>query len=673
MQDKRRWVFAALLLASGAILRNAHAQATPNVAAESQRIAAAAPPPSPDAATGPAVTPAHILSAADAEAWLDGYFPYALHAADIAGAVVVIVKDGQVLLEKGYGYADFGRSIPVDPKSTLFRWGSTSKLFTWTAVMQLVEQGKIDLDADVNQYLDFKIPSREGKPITMRNIMTHTAGFEERLQGLIGVEADGVQPLDRFLKQYVPSRIFAPGETPAYSNYAAALAGYIVARVSGMPFDDYMDQHLFEPLQMPNSTFRQPLPERLKPQLSTGYQAASLPAKPFEIVGPAPAGSLASTGDDMSHFMIAHLQNGRYGSGQILKPGTAGQMHDTALTLLPQVNRMVLGFYEDNYDGHRVIAHGGDTQWFHSDMHLFIDDGVGLLVSVNSVGKDGAAQEVRSQLFHEFADRYLPGPTADGKVDAKTSAEHARMIAGRYSVSRRAESSFVSLLYLSLQATVADNGDGTISVSSATSPSGVPLRWREIAPLVWRAEHGKDLLAARFEDGGVVRFAFGEESPIEVYDRTPWPRSAGWWLPVIAISVVTLLLTTLAWPVSALTRRRYGASYALTGLDARAHRLVRIAAAACALTFSGWVVLVITMTSNLDFIAKVNGWVALLRVLSPFVFIGGTAVGFWNAWIVARGRRRWWAKLWAVLLAMSLSAVLWAALTFHLIFLRQGF
>jgi CubicO group peptidase (beta-lactamase class C family) len=673
MQDKSRWVFAALLLVSGAIQRNAHAQATPNVAAESQRIAAAEPPLSPDAATGPAVTPVHILSAADAEAWLDGYFPYALHAADIAGAVVVIVKDGQVLLEKGYGYADYGRSIPVDPKSTLFRWGSTSKLFTWTAVMQLVEQGKLDLDADVNQYLDFKIPPREGKPITMRNIMTHTAGFEERLQGLIGIGADGVEPLDRFLKQYVPSRIFAPGETPAYSNYAAALAGYIVARVSGMPFDDYMDQHLFEPLQMPNSTFRQPLPERLKRQLSAGYQAASLPANSFEIVGPAPAGSLTSTGDDMSHFMIAHLQNGRYGSEQILKPGTAEQMHDTALTLLPQVNRMLLGFYEDNYDGHRVIAHGGDTQWFHSDMHLFIDDGVGLLVSVNSVGKDGAAQEVRSQLFHEFADRYLPGPTADGKVDAKTSAEHARMIAGRYSVSRRAESSFVSLLYLSLQATVADNGDGTISVSSAASPSGVPLRWREIAPLVWRAEHGKDLLAARVEDGRVVRFAFGEESPIEVYDRTPWPKSAGWWLPVIAISVVALLLTTLAWPASALIRRRYGAPYALTGLDARAHRWVRIAAAACALTFSGWVVLVITMKSHLDFIAKANGWIALLRALSPYVFVGGAAVGLWNVWIVARGRRRWWAKLWAALLAMSLSAVLWAALTFHLIFFRAGF
>lgn len=650
MQTNNKWAIAYLLLATGAV-QGVFAQ--PSVSSE--------------------ITPAHPLSAADAEAWLDGYFPYALHAGDIAGAVVVIIKDGQVLLEKGYGHADFDKRIPVDPKRTLFRWGSTSKLFTWTAVMQLVEQGKIDLDADVNQYLDFKIPSREGKPITMRDVMTHTAGFEERLTGLIGAKTDGVEPLEQFVKRFVPSRIFAPGETPAYSNYATALAGYIVARVSGEPFDDYMDQHLFKPLGMSNSTFRQPLPEGLGANMSKAYRVASLPDKPFEIVGPAPAGSLASTGDDMSHFMIAHLQNGRYGSGQILKPETAEQMHSTALTILPRLNRMLLGFYEDNYNGHRVIAHGGDTQWFHSDLHLFIDDGVGLLVSVNSVGHEGAAQEVRSRLLHEFADRYLPGPTADGKVDEKIATEHASMIAGRYSVSRRAESNFVSLLYLSLQATVADNGDGTISVSSATSPSGVPLRWREIAPFIWRQEHGKDLLAARTEDGRVVRFSFGEESPIVMYDRTPWSKSAGWWLPVIMISLLTLLLTALAWPVSAVIRRRYGAPYALTGLNARAHRLVRIASAACALVFIGWVVLVITMTSDLDLIAKVNGWIALLRILSPFVFVGGAAVGLWNVWIVARGQRRWWAKLWAVLLAISLSVVLWAALAFHLISFRTGF
>ena len=150
----------------------------------------------------------------------------------------------------------------------------------------------------------------------------------------------------------------------------------------------------------------------------------------------------------------------------------------------------------------------------------------------------------------------------------------------------------MSLLYLSLQATVADNGDGSISVSPATSPSGVPLRWREIAPFVWRQEHGKDLLAARTQDGRVVRFAFGEEAPIEVYDRTPWSKSAGWWLPVIAVSLAVVLLTALAWPVSALARRRYGVPYAVRGQGRKdAPSGSRIASAACASVFVGWLVL----------------------------------------------------------------------------------
>ncbi len=650
MRAGKIWVLGFLLLAVGLGTgsRNAFAEV-------------------PDAASG------HLLSAADAESWLDGYMPYALRTGDVAGAVVVIVKDGQVLLEKGYGYADVDKRTPVDPKSTLFRFGSVSKLFTWTAVMQLVEQGKIDLDADVNQYLDFVIPPRDGKPVTMRNIMTHTAGFEERVMGLIGVESDGVAPLGEFLKQYIPARIFAPGETPAYSNYAAALAGYIVARVSGLSFDDYLDKQLFTPLEMADSTFRQPLPAGFQAHLSKAYSAASLPAKPFEIVGPAPAGSLTATGDDMAHFMIAHLANGRYGSNQILKPETATQMHGTALTILPGVNRMLLGFYEDNYNGHRVIAHGGDTQWFHSDLHLYIDDGVGLLISVNSVGKDGAAQSIRSLLFREFSDRYLPGPVLASTVEAGTAAEHARMTAGRYEASRRSDTSFVSLLYLLNQTTVSENHDGTVSISSMTSPSGVPLKWHEIAPLLWREDASKDLLAARAADGRVTRLSFGEFAPIEMYDRVPWWKSAGWWLPVLASSLGALILTALAWPISALIRRHYRVAPPLSGLDAKAQRFVRIACIAAAGAFLGWIGLVLAMFSVLDLIPRLGGCVTVLRILSPFVFLGGAAIGLWNARVVLQSGRRWPAKCWAVVLAGSLLALLAAAVIFHLISFGGGF
>ena len=217
---------------------------------------------------------AAVLTTDDVNAWLDGYMPYALHTGDIAGAVVAVVKDGKILTERGYGYSDVAKHTPVDPKLTLFRPGSVSKLITWTAVMQLVEQGKIDLDADVNQYLDFKIPPREGKPVTMRNLMQHTAGFEEQAKDIMSEDSKALA-FETLLKQWVPERVFAPGTTPAYSNYGASLAGYIVQRLSGEPFDDYLDKHIFVPLDMKHSTFRQPLPAELAPLMSKGYELGS--------------------------------------------------------------------------------------------------------------------------------------------------------------------------------------------------------------------------------------------------------------------------------------------------------------------------------------------------------------------------------------------------------------
>jgi CubicO group peptidase (beta-lactamase class C family) len=290
------------------------------------------------------------LTADDVNAWLDGYMPYALKTGDIAGAVVAVVKDGKILTMRGYGYSDVAEHTPVDPKLTLFRPGSVSKLVTWTAVMQLVEQGKIDLDADVNQYLDFKIPARDGKPVTMRNLMQHVAGFEEQAKGIMSEDpkAPGFEAL---LKQWVPERVFPAGSTPAYSNYGASLAGYIVQRLSGETFDDYVDKHIFVPLDMKHSSFRQPLPPNLAPLMSKGYQLASEPPHVFEMVGPAPAGSLSSPGEDMAHFMIAHLQNGEYNGTRILSAETAEKMHNSPLTMLPPLNRMELGFFETNING----------------------------------------------------------------------------------------------------------------------------------------------------------------------------------------------------------------------------------------------------------------------------------------------------------------------------------
>ena len=232
------------------------------------------------------------LTAQDLETFLDGMVPLQLRQNDIAGTVVTVVKDGKVIFSKGYGYSDVKSRTPVTADATLFRVGSISKTFTWTAVMQLVEQGKIDLDRDVSTYVDFKIPSPFGKPVTMRNLLTHTPGFEQPVKDMMARDAVSLSPLGSYVKTHLPLEIYPPGTTPSYSNYGATLAGYIVERVSGVPFDEYISKNILQPLGMTRATFDQPLPNDLKPLMSEGYAQASQPAKPFEIVQPWPAGSL---------------------------------------------------------------------------------------------------------------------------------------------------------------------------------------------------------------------------------------------------------------------------------------------------------------------------------------------------------------------------------------------
>src|SRR5204862_5866612 len=163
----------------------------------------------------------------DLEAFLDALIPAQLQSRDIAGAVISVVKDGHVLLAKGYGYADFAAKKPVVADKTLFRPGSISKVFTATAVMQLVEQGKLDLDRDVNEYLDFAIPKTYPEPVTLRRLLTHTAGFEETLKNLFVAHESDLKPLRTYLVNQMPPRIFSTGKVVSYSNYGFTVAVYI--------------------------------------------------------------------------------------------------------------------------------------------------------------------------------------------------------------------------------------------------------------------------------------------------------------------------------------------------------------------------------------------------------------------------------------------------------------
>ena len=615
-------------------------------------LAAATVPPTGSAIVS-AKTSTAALDKADVDAWLDGYLPYALDAGDIAGAVVVVVKDGHILTARSFGHADVKTGKPIDPATTLFRMGSTSKLFTWTAVMQLVQAGKLDLDRDINDYLDFKIPPAFGKPITMRNLMTHTSGFAETTKYLLTFDPAQLHSLDRAVKRAVPERIYAPGSMAAYSNYGASLAGYIVQRVSGETFADYIQHHIFAPLGMTHSSFVQPLPPALKGLMSSGYGRAFEPAKPFELIAMSPAGALSSSGADMALFMIAHLQGG----GPLLTPQTTQLMHQVANTPVPGLPGMALGFYHEDRNGQTIVGHGGDTDQFHSDLHLYLDRGVGLFVSFNSAGKEGAAHVVRERLFDGFTDRYFPyaQPTLP---TASTARAHGDAISGHYVSSRASAFTFLRLVALLGETSVVLNDDDTITASSLTNAAGVPKRWREVAPWNWVEVGGSERLNAVVKDGHIVLFSIGAFAPIIEFMPAPVALNAGWILPLLIGTLAVMLLTALSWPIVALIRRSYRYDTRLQGRALLVHRASRVAAWCAVVIAAGWLAIFQAISSDVTALdGSLDVWMRLMQLVS-LVFIAGTIVALWNAKL-ALGRAGWFSKTWAIVFAASALFLVW--------------
>jgi len=622
----------------------------------------------------------HELTKADADAWLEGYMPNALANGDIAGAVVTIVKDGQIVTARGFGYSDVEKRAPVDPDRTLFRPGSVSKLFTWVAVMQQVEAGKLDLDADVNTYLDFKIPPFDGKPATLRQIMTHTAGFEEFAKGVVFYDPAYLKPLDAYLKSYTPKRIYAPGTTPAYSNWATALAGYIVQRVSGEPFDTYIEKHIFAPLGMKNSTFSQPLPKSLAGQMSTGYGKPG-EANGFELVGPAPAGSLSSTGTDMGRFMIANLQGGQLDGQRILSEAGMATMHNSpldkvnAVSLVPPLSRMELGFFEINLNGHRAVGHLGDTNAFHTSFDFMPDKGVGIYISVNSAGKEGAGHKLRLSLPEDFAARYLPAPAqAKPGVSAEDARKHALAMTGLWEATRRADTNFLSLLYFMGQTAVAVSEKGELVIPAVAAANGRPREWVEIAPYVWQDKYGQERLAAQVVDGKVTRWSFDMVSSFEVFDRVPFGKSSGWIMPSLYASLAVLFLTFIFWPIGWFTRRKYAARLAIAPKSLGAYRATRIMAGLDLAVLLGWAMLLTSILGALDGAPTAfDTMLWVLQVAGAVVFVGAVGIAGWNAYLTWTDGRRWARKLWSVLVLLSTLMLLYFAFRFGLIAMTVNF
>jgi CubicO group peptidase (beta-lactamase class C family) len=463
---------------------------------------------------------------AELEAFLDKELGREMEKHHIAGAAVSVVKDGELFFAKGYGDADLEKGIPVDPEQTVFRIGSVGKLFTWTAVMQLVEEGKLDLDADINTYLDFRIPDTYPQPITLKHLMTHTSGFDDRLLESLVWDADDLVSSREWLISHMPARVRPPGDYAGYSNYNAMLAGYIVARVSGEPYDQYIQEHIFDPLGIAHSTAQSPIPPDLRAHTSVGYtyEDGNFQAYPSYTAQPAllPSGAHQASVTDMARFMIAHLQDGRYSDAntaeaRILKETTAQQMHSTLYTPDPRILGTTYGFFDFSDNGQRTLGHSGYIPPMYSLLLLLPDQNLGVFVAYNSEG-GGELTNQHLGFQRAFFDHYYPAPAVESIKPPADFAERAGRFEGMYSPTAGSYTTIdkVGRLFNALE--ISDPGDGTLLFTIA----GSEWRFVEVEPLYFRQVDGPIGMVFHEDDQGRITHMFTDLTPMFAFEKLNW-------------------------------------------------------------------------------------------------------------------------------------------------------
>ena len=484
---------------------------------------------------------------AEMEAFLDDLLAKQMEENHIAGAAVSVVKDGKLFFAKGYGYADLENKIPVDPEKTIFRIGSVGKTFTWTAVMQLVEQGKLDLGADINTYLDFHIPDTYPQPITLKHLMTHTSGIEDRwLESLVSDTSELVSQREWLIANF-PGRVRPPGEAAGYSNYNAMLAGYIVARVSGEPYDQYIQKHIFDPLGMVHSTVQLQMPEDLRPFSSKSYTYVDGAFQPFPdyLIQPAvlPSGFHQASVTDMARFMIARLENGRYSDAdipevRILEEATARQMLSALYTPDARLRGTAYGLFDFSDNGQWTLGHEGYAPVMESQLLLLPDHHLGIFVVYNSLGaRDGGLTTQHIGFQRAFFDHYYPAPAVTPLQPQAGFAERAERFAGFYREANSHSTTPEKVMSLFGALEVVNPGDGTLLVPIA----GLELRFVEVEPLYFRQVDGPFSIVFREDEQGRIAYMFTDLMPQYGLVKLDWYETPGFNMMLALVCVLIFL------------------------------------------------------------------------------------------------------------------------------------
>ncbi len=564
------------------------------------------------------------------ESYLDGLVSAQFNDYKLAGMTFVLVQDGKVALSKGFGVADLQKNEAVDPARHLFRPGSVSKLFTWTAVMQLVERGQLDLEADVGEYVDqFVIPNEFDQPLTLTHILTHTPGLEDGALGyLFADEPEDLVPLADSLAAHIPTQVRPPGTAASYSNWATALAGLIVANVSGKSFEEYVRTEIFEPLGMQQATFDEPLVDPLAADMATGYideQGALVPLGFEYIKNFGPAGAMSASAEAMAPFMIAHMNGGRFGEVQLLQSDTVDLMHSKLFTHDDRVAAMAHGFYEIHRNGQRFIGHGGDTIAFHSQLVLEPESNFGFYLSFNT--PEGA--QARGGIVNGVIDYFFPSGEpmpGTGEKPPLIDGHEARIaaVAGSYRFNRRSYTTIEGVTGLGGDLPVVPAGPGTISIPIPQLGG----QFVEVEPYVFRLIDGDERLVFVTDDSGQVSHGLISSLPIMVADRVGFFGQASNHQLIIGLA----LLASLFVIINAIRNRKE----TLSGAAAWGRRLV-VSTAVLVIVFvagTGAVVGAADMNKVLfDFPPAGLGFVLLFPVLGVIATIAsvGMLPGVWRS------------------------------------------
>jgi len=504
------------------------------------------------------------LDRAKVEAFVDGAVAEAMRENHIAGVTVAVVDRSGVVLTKGYGVAGLSPARAVDA-DTLFRVGSISKTPVWISLMQLVEQGRIKLDDPVNDHLppDLRIPD-EGfsRPIRLWHLMTHSAGFEDSVLGGFFVHhPEQLTSLDAYLRSHRVHRVREPGTIAVYSNYGAALAGAIVAHVSGQTWQDYAEQHVLRPLGMATATYREPypaavaqarglpapMPAATAARVSSGFalKAGALEAQPFEYVtNLAPAGALSASARDMAAYMGALLDPTRLEKAGVLRAATLQVMRQPLLANTPELGAWRHGFMDfTGAKGRPAFGHGGDLIFQHSTMEIYPDAGIAIFVSVNTPTGEPLRETLSTALMAAFAGppAAIPPPAADARTEAKAVAGTYRSLrVAKY----RSEHALLSLLATS-DVKALPGGDIVV-----LERDGQVSRFRPIGGGVFAAIDGPPARIAFHETGGRMMlfdpFSAGPARRIGFFESDNW-----------LIAIAGLGVVTAVWGVVMGARRQF--------------------------------------------------------------------------------------------------------------------